>query len=578
MLKEGEESLFTHPLPPIRAERLKLINEGCEKVLVDLQTLVEKYESLGTQSKRTWDRMKWGKEDLAEIRARLTSNVSLLTAFISTSQVSVQTKLDKFLRELRQGKREPSIVSLSTVDSLSADDKAVWRTIRKELEEIGVSIAAFDANRNFIFDWFVRAVEAGNFEEQNVRKCIMESNHSNDQERKSSEEDPDVDVGRQTAAADVKSLQGIHEGHPLARQWLSQLAHGSEPCFPKHGPKTFEQICVSIHTRQESERSRPHITTSLAWVSHTRQRLIKAVATGDFAKALMVLEKKASSNHLDMGTLDRALWSATRQVESSCSCALIAALITKGANVNYTSRDIHERTPLWNSVANGSFDNVRLLIENGADVNYMGLDRISMFQVASGAVDFAPRAALEQRTSILQILISAGLDVNTVYEYGLRGPIFAHRESCTNDLSLIQEAAYLGATPAIEVLLEHGAEIDAASSRHGTALMLALLEKHEEAAQALLLRGADPNFQAPANIFYWMVEGGYRNPIEAAVLSRKVSMLRLLLDWGVVPDESTLGIAINSPVLATQKDGDEDSPYAIIKLLQSAVRREPWKQ
>ena len=152
LLKEGEETLFTRALPPARAERLKIIKDGCYRVLVDLQGLVEKYESLGTQTKRTWDRMRWGNEDIAEIRARLTSNITILTAFISTSQISVETKLEKFIEEFHQGKKEASIVSLQIVDSLSADDRVLWRTIHKELEEIGISVAAFDANRNFIFD------------------------------------------------------------------------------------------------------------------------------------------------------------------------------------------------------------------------------------------------------------------------------------------------------------------------------------------------------------------------------------------------------------------------------------------
>ena len=99
----------------------------------------------------------------------------MLTAFISTSQVSVETKLDKFVEEFRQGKKEGSIVSLQTADSLSADDRAVWRTIRKRLEEIGISVAAFDANHKFIFDWLVRAVETRAFEEQNEHVIDEES-------------------------------------------------------------------------------------------------------------------------------------------------------------------------------------------------------------------------------------------------------------------------------------------------------------------------------------------------------------------------------------------------------------------
>ena len=82
VLKESEETLLVPPPPPASEARLRVVLGGCTNVLNDLQALVKKYESLGSKSKVTWDRMKWCKEDIAEIRARLTSNVALLTAFI----------------------------------------------------------------------------------------------------------------------------------------------------------------------------------------------------------------------------------------------------------------------------------------------------------------------------------------------------------------------------------------------------------------------------------------------------------------------------------------------------------------
>jgi hypothetical protein len=70
------------------------------------------------------------------------------------------------LREFREGKREGSVISNQTTDSLRVDEEQIWHTIRKELEDIGITIAAFDANKDFIFDWFTKAVESGAFEEE----------------------------------------------------------------------------------------------------------------------------------------------------------------------------------------------------------------------------------------------------------------------------------------------------------------------------------------------------------------------------------------------------------------------------
>jgi hypothetical protein len=82
VLKEAEETMFAQPLPPTKQDGLKAVGDGCHHVLTDLDNLCNKYQSLGTQSKRTWDRMRWGSEDITEPRARLISNTGLLTAWI----------------------------------------------------------------------------------------------------------------------------------------------------------------------------------------------------------------------------------------------------------------------------------------------------------------------------------------------------------------------------------------------------------------------------------------------------------------------------------------------------------------
>lgn len=99
----------------------------------------------------------------------------------STSQVVIQKKLDVFLQDFRDGKHEDSIVSAHTVDSLSTDERQAWRAIRKELEEIGISVTAFDANKEFIVDWLKTAISTGAFEEQKAEdesSSILEEDDS----------------------------------------------------------------------------------------------------------------------------------------------------------------------------------------------------------------------------------------------------------------------------------------------------------------------------------------------------------------------------------------------------------------
>lgn len=119
VLKECEEVFSEHALPANRSVRLATITTGCTDVLDELDIIVKKYESLGLQQKWTWDRMKWHSDEINDIRARITSHASMLTAYLSTSQVRVEQKLEALLLEFRRGNIDGSVVSSITVDSLA---------------------------------------------------------------------------------------------------------------------------------------------------------------------------------------------------------------------------------------------------------------------------------------------------------------------------------------------------------------------------------------------------------------------------------------------------------------------------
>jgi len=66
--------------------QLREILKGCTNVLWDLEKLHTKYMRLGSargSSSQVMDRIKWAQENIAEFRARLTSNTTLLNTFIA---------------------------------------------------------------------------------------------------------------------------------------------------------------------------------------------------------------------------------------------------------------------------------------------------------------------------------------------------------------------------------------------------------------------------------------------------------------------------------------------------------------
>ncbi|MCJ1423025.1 hypothetical protein MMC29_000906 [Sticta canariensis] len=149
LLKETHETILARSLQPASQARLTTILDGCAGVLTDLKALVDKYEALG-KYKWTLDRIAWGKEDIGELRARLTSNMALLTGFLSTIQVDVISKLDHFMREYKESERAVFVSSRRWAESFSGS-WPTWLMVQKKSEDIGITAAAFEANKNLIF-------------------------------------------------------------------------------------------------------------------------------------------------------------------------------------------------------------------------------------------------------------------------------------------------------------------------------------------------------------------------------------------------------------------------------------------
>jgi len=62
-------------------EDLKTLYDGLQAIVTELGALHAKYQSLASNPKISFDRLKWGKEDLSGLRERIQTNINLLTAF-----------------------------------------------------------------------------------------------------------------------------------------------------------------------------------------------------------------------------------------------------------------------------------------------------------------------------------------------------------------------------------------------------------------------------------------------------------------------------------------------------------------
>lgn len=75
VLDQLKEVYAGHTLSSSRQANLATIVEGCCDILKKLDALMKKYLSMGA-----WHGLKWGTEDISQLRARLTSNTTLLSA------------------------------------------------------------------------------------------------------------------------------------------------------------------------------------------------------------------------------------------------------------------------------------------------------------------------------------------------------------------------------------------------------------------------------------------------------------------------------------------------------------------
>ncbi|KAH0541665.1 hypothetical protein FGG08_003896 [Glutinoglossum americanum] len=551
VLKEVEEIVFVRPLASERQASLKVVGDGCYSVLNDLQSLVQKYHSLGTQSKRTWDRVNWHAEDISELRSRLVVNVTLLTTLISTSQASVEKKLDDFIREFREGKRECSLISTQTVESLSADERKVWRNIRKELEGVGITIAAFEANKEFILSWFKEAEASGAFEEQTINSTSAMVLY----ELPSVELSPSSLVPEPSSANDIPpSIKGRGPKIPLtlfrkslARSlWIPRVSAFATTRTTRIFDKLREddqqlnnKLLDTARTGdlfQVKELLKSGVNINCRDPKSRRTALHEAAISGESATVQLLLEAGADVNMKDPSG-DTALHMAS----SNAYNVAVQLLLEKGADIDASNAAGY--TALHEATFNMHYSTVLLLVQKGANINAKGAGEdtalhivareghkeLALLLLESGAstkeenyegLQAVHDAAWEGHKAVISLLLDKGVNIDT--QDALGGSVLAFvsyrgyidivlmllsrgadvnrkavmrrtvwDERLTENRTPLQEAAWAGHTVIVNILLKNGADLEATDGRGRTALHCAARNGHLETVQLLVRFGAN---------------------------------------------------------------------------------------
>ena len=121
-----------------RKQELMLLTNNLEEALKELDGIVRKYQGLARRERRIWTQLKLATEDLEKIRGKMTFHVTAISAFTSSlsrgTLAQIETVLLELVSEVRQGRREPSLLSLH-----EDNNDSVWRELELELAEDGIS-------------------------------------------------------------------------------------------------------------------------------------------------------------------------------------------------------------------------------------------------------------------------------------------------------------------------------------------------------------------------------------------------------------------------------------------------------
>jgi ankyrin repeat protein len=274
--------------------------------------------------------------------------------------------------------------------------------------------------------------------------------------------------------------------------------------------------------------------------------LMMAAGTGNVRMTKLLLDHGADTAARDeVGT--QALGDAAEKGYTET----VKLLLQKGADVDAPQRG--GGTPLMGAVDEGKTETVKALIAAGADVKVAGNngETALTFAVQNNALDLA------------RILIAAGADTNT--------EVITDQKQA---LTLVTQAAALGNSDMIKLLVKHGADIKKQTDYGFFSLLLAAQYGKYEAVVTLMGLGADVNeankrgetalifasSQGHDDIVAYLIKHGSK--IDSKTKIGDTALWSAMLDKGTVHTVAILLQAGADPNVTTEIDGDTYTPLS----------------
>ena len=246
------------------------------------------------------------------------------------------------------------------------------------------------------------------------------------------------------------------------------------------------------------------------WVMTIRNAILlkeieKAIESNDLAAAEKILDKGVNLNRPLTSAIDRFLSESysSSPLKTACwdgSIEMVRLLVENGADVNYTIENVTPNSPLMCAMRNKTEDQldiIKYLLESGADPNYSDGRMMSVFNSL-----ISHNRAVKNKLEILKLLEEYGGDLQAVNVAGqsvLDIACYWHENeiikylldkydnvNCTNDAGYTPLMRYCNGgndfdITVIEAFIAHGADISAKNKDGKTALDYAVENGYTEA-------------------------------------------------------------------------------------------------
>jgi len=412
------------------------------------------------------------------------------------------------MQEYQEGKHEPSVLTMQTIESLSLDEKQMWRSIRKELEDIGMSVVAFDANKDFILDWFKTAINTGAFEEE-----TLEENPS------SIQGEDDLDQTSEDHRS-VTACQGIPQDPVQSQREIAAIAGPSKeemqgalnpkqqvsrPDGPRDSSKDIEIRALNPIRDPRQRKRPPRIAALFAWLLRYNKSLLLASGKGDEATVRKLLLVNGVDAEFRQEIVKRTPLHLAA-VEGHEAVAKL--LLEKGVHVD--SKDAYNRTPLSLAAMRGHEAVVKLLLEKEADVESKSIYNRTPLLFA----------AMRGHEAVVKLLLEKEADVESKDTYN-RTPLLLAAEN--------------GHEAVVKLLLEKEADVESKDEYNRTPLLFAAMRGHEAVVKLLLEKGVDVESKSKDNRtpLSFATENRYESnqtPLSLAAQNGHEEIVRLLLE------------------------------------------------